>query len=115
MKTHKGTIEEHKAGALRRKHKGAIATLRRARKHHIDRRAGTVIDASDGDDDDELLDTRQIADWLGVSTQWLEIGRVRGYGPTYIRVAPRTVRYKRSDVLAWLETRKHQSTQEYAS
>jgi predicted DNA-binding transcriptional regulator AlpA len=84
------------------------------RKHYIDKRADVVIDASKGDGD-ELLHTKETAKWLGVSTQWLEIGRSRGYGPTYTRVSARTVRYKRSDVLAWLETRKHQCTKEYAS
>jgi hypothetical protein len=36
-----------------------------------------------------------------------------GYGPPFITLAPRTVRYKRAHVLAWLEQRKHQSTGEY--
>jgi predicted DNA-binding transcriptional regulator AlpA len=110
----KQTLEEKLAEELRQKHKGA-KQRRPQRKHHIDRRAGDLIDASDGDDDDELLDTEQTAKWLGVSTQWLEIGRSRGYGPTYTRISARTVRYKRSDVLSWLETRKHQCTKEYAS
>lgn len=72
--------------------------------HHLDRRAGKLASESDGNDDD-LLDTRAVATWLGVSEQWLEVGRRTGYGPRFLRLSVRMVRYKRSDVTAWLQRR----------
>ena len=46
--------------------KQTSATADRARAHHIDRRAHQLAQLQQGDDDD-LLTTRQVADWLGVS------------------------------------------------
>jgi predicted DNA-binding transcriptional regulator AlpA len=82
------------------------------KKHHLDRRAAAII-AVDVGADDELLSTRQVADWLGVSTQWLEIGRCKKYGPKFMRIGPRVIRYRRGDVLEWLKARTHASTAEY--
>jgi hypothetical protein len=48
-------------------------------KHRLDRRAAALIEAGGEGDDDDLLSTRAVAHWLGVSTQWIEIGRSRGY------------------------------------
>jgi predicted DNA-binding transcriptional regulator AlpA len=84
-----------------------------ATKHHLDRRAENLIAACDGPDD-ELLNTRAVASWLGVSPQWLEIGRSSGqYGPPFQRLAPQIVRYRRSAVKAWLKRRQYASTAEY--
>ena len=63
---------------------------------------------------DDLLSTVDMSIWLGVSAQWLEIGRTRGYGPTFIRIGPRRVRYRRQDVLEWLAARSYQCTSEYS-
>jgi predicted DNA-binding transcriptional regulator AlpA len=82
-------------------------------RHHIDRRAGDLIGAADAADANELLATSEVAEWLGVSTQFLEIGRHRGYGPPFVRLSPRRVRYLRSSVLDWLRDRQHRGTQEY--
>jgi predicted DNA-binding transcriptional regulator AlpA len=60
-----------------------------------------------------LLDTRQVADLLGMSVAWVEIARHKGSGPAYVRVTPRCVRYRRSDVKAWLNERCHCWTGEY--
>ncbi len=84
----------------------------KTKRHHLDRRADAIAAQSVGHDDD-LLPTKQVADWIGVSTQWLEIGRLRAYGPKFVRVGPRHIRYKRSDVLSWLAERTHASTAEY--
>jgi len=59
------------------------------------------------------LSTRETADWLGNSVQWLEIGRSRGYGPPFVRVSPRVIRYRRGDVIEWLKARTHISTAAY--
>jgi predicted DNA-binding transcriptional regulator AlpA len=81
-------------------------------RHHIDRRAGALIDKEVGSPDD-LLSTSEVAEWLGVSTQFLEIGRVKNYGPKFCRLSTRRVRYLRSAVRAWLAERTHNSTAEY--
>jgi hypothetical protein len=52
------------------------------KRHHIDRRAYRIV-AGDAGADDDLMSTRQVADWLGISTQWLEIGRCKNYGPRF--------------------------------
>ena len=84
------------------------------RRHHLDRRAHALIASTTGGPDD-LLSTRETADWLGLSTQWLEIGRSYGYGPAFVRVSPRCLRYRRGDVLKWLTERTHACTREYSA
>jgi hypothetical protein len=76
------------------------------RRLHLDRRAHQIIETCVGDPD-ELLDTRQLAEWLGVSLQWLEIGRssAGGWGPPFTQAGPRAIRYRRRDVIRWLESR----------
>lgn len=83
-------------------------------RHHLDRRADQIIQQNTGNPDD-LLTTAAVAEWLYVSEQFLTIGRSRGYGPRWVRVSARCVRYKRSDVLAWLRSRTYASTSEYAA
>nr|BDD48223.1 hypothetical protein 6 [bacterium] len=82
------------------------------KRHHLDRRADAIVAAGDGPPD-ELLSTKQVAAWLGVSVQWLEIGRHKGYGPNYIKLSPRRIRYRRLDVSVWLESRRYACTSEY--
>ena len=82
------------------------------RRLHIDRRADQLVQQGGGDGDD-MLNTTGVAEWLGVSTQFLEIGRHLGYGPRFIRLTPRIVRYRRDDVLDWLRERQHRRTLEY--
>ncbi len=81
--------------------------------HHLDRRAFQLIDHGAGGDPDDLLDTAALTDWLGLSKQWAEIGRSRGYGPPFIRLGPRRIRYRRKDVLRWLESRVYARTADY--
>jgi hypothetical protein len=98
------------ARALRRKRSDPVTT-----KLHIDKRAAEVAALGGGADDDDLLTTIQVAAWLGVSVQFLEIGRSSGgYGPPFTRLAPRAIRYRRGDVLQWLRERTHARTSEYA-
>jgi len=49
----------------------------------------------------EYLNTKQVAAYLNVSRQWLEIGRHKGYGPPFTKVEG-IVRYKRSEVDRWM-------------
>jgi predicted DNA-binding transcriptional regulator AlpA len=81
-------------------------------RHHLDKRAADLIAASAGNPDD-LLTTREVAKWLGVSVQWLEIGRCKGQGPPWVRIGKRVVRYPRAEVLRWLQGRLHSWTGEY--
>ena len=82
------------------------AMKREAKKrHHLDRRAAKIIDVAGADD--ELLKTPQVAEWLGVSVQWVELSRVNNYGPPFKRLGPKAIRYLRSDVRKWLESRTH--------
>jgi len=51
---------------------------------------------------EEYLDTGKAATYLGLSAEYLEIARHRGgEGPPYTKL-PRAVRYKRSDLDAWM-------------
>ena len=79
---------------------------------HLDRRANLLATIGAVGDDDDLLTTPQLAEWLAVSEQWCEIGRHKGYGPPYVKLAGR-VRYRRCAVRAWLNERAHRSTSEY--
>ena len=56
-------------------------------------------------DPDELLSTKQLAEWLGQSTAAIESWRSSGEGPPYIRIV-KTVRYRRGDVQAWLDANR---------
>jgi predicted DNA-binding transcriptional regulator AlpA len=83
-----------------------------AKRHHLDRRAYQLAKEGDGAND-ELLTTAQVAQWLSVSFQWLEIGRLRGYGPRFRRLGPRLIRYSRGDIRRWLDERAHARTADY--
>ena len=72
--------------------------------HHLDKRARSLAEQTPGAPDD-LLNTAQLADWLGVSILWLELGRNKNYGPRFMKLGPRMVRYRRGDVLRWLDAR----------
>ena len=83
------------------------------RKHHLDRRAGQILAADTNGAYDEMLTTRQVAQWFGVSEQFLEIARSRGYGPQYVMMAARTIRYRRDACRRWLQQRTYGGTAEY--
>jgi hypothetical protein len=80
--------------------------------HHLDKRSHKILDAGNGDDD-VLLTTPALAEWLDVSVQWVEIGRLKGYGPPFTRIGTNSIRYRRGDVRAWLAERRHLRTAEY--
>lgn len=83
--------------------------MAREQRHHLDRRAADLAAVSVGPLD-ELLSTRDLCDWLGVSVGWCEVARHKGFGPPFVKLSPRCVRYRRSDVLAWLESRGRRRT-----
>jgi predicted DNA-binding transcriptional regulator AlpA len=79
------------------------------KRHHLDRRAFSIAAASEGPAD-ELIDSRELAAWLGMSLTWVEAARMNGDGPRFIKTGARSIRYRRSDVLQWLEERTRQAT-----
>jgi hypothetical protein len=62
---------------------------------------------------EERITTKELATWLGVSEQMLEINRHNGVGPTYERVGPKAIRYRIGTVLTYLKSTQHKSTSEY--
>ena len=68
-------------------------------RHHLDRRADAIASVNPGNADD-LLTTREVAEWLRVSVAWVENGRSKNYGPKFTQLGPRSIRYRRDDVLA---------------
>lgn len=64
-------------------------------------RAGTPLNPA------ELMTDAQVAQLLDVSTKTLASWRSTGrYGLAFLRIGAR-IRYRKSDVLAWLESRRH--------
>lgn len=96
-----------------RAEQAAVRERHRPRFFLLDRRATHVASLATGADQELLLNTKQLAGWLGVSKQWLEIGRCRSYGPPYRRLGTKAIRYRVGDVLNWLDERSHKSTAEY--
>jgi hypothetical protein len=87
-------------------------TIQAPKTHHVDRRASDLVFTDWGNEDD-LLSTAQLAERLGTSTQFLTIGRHRGYGPPYLRISYKVTRYRVGDVKKWLRERTYCSTAEY--
>ena len=60
----------------------------------------------------KLLDTTETADYLGVSKAFLERDRWAGARIPYIKVGSRAVRYRLSDLNAYLDKQVRHSTSE---
>jgi hypothetical protein len=56
-----------------------------------------------GDRDDDLLDDRAAAALLNVRLQTVRNWRWQGRGPRWHRIGQRMVRYRRTDLLAFIE------------
>ena len=56
----------------------------------------------------DTMSTKELADYLEVAIQTLFRWRQSGYGPAYMRVGPRLIRYKVSDVMDWEENLRAQ-------
>lgn len=59
---------------------------------------------------DELVNEERAAKFLGVTKRALRNWRVRGGGPKYVRVSSRCIRYRRRDLLNWVEARVRENT-----
>ena len=51
---------------------------------------------------DDLLSSREVAQWLRCSVIHLQWLRHERKGPRYLKLGPRMLRYKRADVETWL-------------
>ncbi|MEP3040717.1 MAG: helix-turn-helix domain-containing protein [Roseibium sp.] len=71
-----------------------------------------MLEANDNDPDylDRLLNEMEAAAFLGYSHRALQNWRVRGGGPVFIKVSSRSVRYRRRDLMAWVDARVCSST-----
>ena len=74
-------------------------------RHNLDRFADDLIGNLADRNPEELLDSRTLARLIHVSVQWLELGRSVGYGPPFVRLNKRVIRYRVRDVLKWLRER----------
>ena len=54
---------------------------------------------------DDLLKPSDAAEILNVSDIWLKKQRLAGAGPKFVRLSERLIRYRRSDLIAWVEMR----------
>lgn len=64
----------------------------------------------------DLLSNKQAARLLGIQPNTLEIWRVQGKGPVFLKLGDQpqsTVRYLRSTVIEWAAQRAYQSTSAY--
>ena len=61
---------------------------------------------------DSLLRQEEAAALIGVTARALEGWRYRGGGPKFVRISSRCVRYRRSDLMDWIENRIRASTSE---
>ena len=56
--------------------------------------------------DQQLLNEREVAAWLGISAPTLVRHRRDGTGPTFIRLSLRRIAYRRSTIEEWLRERE---------
>ena len=71
-----------------------------------------ITTAPAADDPDRLVDERQAASFLCYSVRALQNWRVRGGGPRFVKVSGRSVRYRRRDLITWIEERTRSNTSE---
>lgn len=57
-----------------------------------------------------LLNESEAARLLGFSLRFLQLRRAKGDGPAYVRVSPRSIRYRPEDLERWAEERLHGAT-----
>jgi predicted DNA-binding transcriptional regulator AlpA len=62
------------------------------------------------DHPDSLLRPEDAAELLGLSSRWLELRRLKGDGPPFVRVSPKCVRYRMGDLQAWIAARRRKDT-----
>ncbi|MCP3963421.1 MAG: helix-turn-helix domain-containing protein [bacterium] len=76
----------------------------------LPQRLATVLERLSPAIIDPLLTTEETAAYVGATPRTLEAWRVRGGGPPFVKVSRRMVRYRLSDLAAWVEERLQTST-----
>jgi predicted DNA-binding transcriptional regulator AlpA len=87
---------------------GSVHDRHISKSRDSDRPAGRPIPS----DSNALLFTAEAAYILGLSPRTLEAMRLKGGGPSFISVTKTAVRYRRSDLDQWIESRCRKSTSE---
>lgn len=64
-------------------------------------------------DQTPLASSKDVAEFLGITANGLAKMRMTGGGPAFIRVGARNIKYRWSDVHAWLEANTHTTTDDY--
>jgi predicted DNA-binding transcriptional regulator AlpA len=59
-----------------------------------------------------LLTAKEASRLLKVSVSWMSKSRMRGDGPPYIRISPRSIRYAEAALIQWMKSRQRLSTSE---
>jgi predicted DNA-binding transcriptional regulator AlpA len=59
---------------------------------------------------DACMRTPAAAHYLGIAESTLNKTRLTGEGPPFVKVGPRAVAYRKSDLDAWISTRVRRST-----
>ena len=67
---------------------------------------------ADRDYFEALITEIEAAEFLSFAPRTLQNWRIRGGGPRFVRHRARTVRYRRKDLVAWLEERPVSNTSE---
>lgn len=62
---------------------------------------------------DKMLGTEQAAAHLGMCVKTLERMRRDGRGPRFIKMGPRLIRYRLSDLDAWLDAQSRRADSRY--
>ncbi|MEO1140489.1 MAG: helix-turn-helix domain-containing protein [Pseudomonadota bacterium] len=63
---------------------------------------------------DRLLTRAEVEEKFGITKRYLELAALNGGGPTMIKIG-RRVRYRTSDIVAWIAAHEVHSTSESAS
>ncbi len=75
----------------------------------------TSLTFRDHPNPDALLSQKQVAELIGCSLRTLERRRLVGDGIPFVRLGPKMIRYRLSDVTAYINARVHGSTSEPGS
>lgn len=62
----------------------------------------------------DFIDIAQMSELTGISRNTLAQLRFRGDGPAFYKITSRTIRYRRSEVIAWMESKRAQRTDDVA-
>lgn len=63
---------------------------------------------------DRLMNEQEAAEFLSYTQRALQNWRVRGGGPKYIKVSARSIRYRRRDLIAWVDERTYSNSTQAA-